>query len=58
VRKRISLRLCCLPAAGRLCEKKKISPQIYWVESAYFFPLSAKAEHEEIPQINQLFFLD
>jgi hypothetical protein len=31
-------------------------PQIYWVESSYFFSLSATAEDEEIPQINQRFF--
>jgi len=31
-------------------------PQIYWVELGYFFSLSATAEDEEIPQINQRFF--
>jgi hypothetical protein len=35
-------------------------PQIYWVESAYFFSLSATAEHGEIPQKKSavFFFFD
>jgi hypothetical protein len=39
---------------------KKKTSQIYWVESAYFFSLSATAEGEEFPQINQriFFFFD